>query len=41
VSVGLPEENTAFAQALAALLGRAGPGVAGLVQPPLDAGRSP
>jgi len=32
VTVGTPEENTAFAQALAALLGRSGPGIASLVQ---------
>lgn len=36
VSVGLPEENTVFAQSLAAILGRSGPSVAGLVQDPLS-----
>ncbi len=36
VSVGTPDENTAFAQALAALLGRSDAGVASLVQDPLD-----
>lgn len=34
VSIGTPEENTAFAQALAALLGRSDAGVASLVQAP-------
>ena len=34
VSIGMPEENTVFAQALAALLGRSDAGVASLVQSP-------
>jgi len=38
VTVGTPEENTAFAAALAALLGRSGASVASLVQPPLAGG---
>ncbi|MBM4270164.1 MAG: histidinol-phosphate transaminase [Deltaproteobacteria bacterium] len=37
VSIGTPEENTVFAQALAALLGRSGTAAAQLVQPPLEA----
>lgn len=37
VSVGTPEENSAFAQALAALLGRSDAAVGGLVQPPVEA----
>lgn len=41
VSVGLPGENTAFAQSLAAILGRSGPSVAGLVQDPLPEGQAP
>lgn len=37
VSVGTPEENTAFAQAVAALLGRSDAAVSGLVQEPFSA----
>lgn len=40
VSVGTPEENSAFAQALAALLGRAGASVASLVQEPVATERA-
>ncbi len=38
VTVGTPEENTTFAQALAALLGRSGASIASLAQPALAVG---